>query len=119
MNPPEGYSVERDGAHAVALELEIDESLREEGRAREIVHAVQNARKSAGLVVEDRIALALSGDPALIAAAEAHREYLAGETLAVELELTAGAQVRRAEAMDYSEQAEIDGLPLSISLRRR
>ena len=117
MNPPEGYSVERDGAHAVALELEIDESLREEGRAREIVHAVQNARKSAGLVVEDRIALALSGDPALIAAAEAHREYLAGETLAVELELTAGAP-EAAEAMDYSEQAEIDGLPLSISLRR-
>ena len=118
MNPPEGYSVERDGAHAVALELEIDESLREEGRAREIVHAVQNARKSAGLVVEDRIALALSGDPALIAAAEAHREYVAGETLAVELEFTAGAS-EAPEAMDYSEQAEIDGLPLSISLRRR
>ncbi len=117
MNPPEGYSVERDGAHAVALELEIDESLREEGRAREIVHAVQNARKNAGLVVEDRIALALSGDPALIAAAEAHREYLTGETLAVELELTAGAP-GTAEAMDYSEQAEIDSLPLSISLRR-
>jgi isoleucyl-tRNA synthetase len=117
MNPPEGYSVERDGAHAVALELEIDESLREEGRAREIVHAVQNARKSAGLVVEDRIALALAGDPALIAAAEAHRDYLAGETLAVELELTAGTPAA-AETMSYSEQAEIDGLPLSISLRR-
>jgi isoleucyl-tRNA synthetase len=117
MNPPEGYSVERDGAHAVALELEIDESLREEGRAREIVHAVQNARKNAGLVVEDRIALALAGDPALIAAAAAHREYLARETLAVELELTAGAS-EAPEAMDYSEQAEIDGLVLTISLRR-
>ena len=117
MNPPEGYSVERDGAHAVALELEIDESLREEGRAREIVHAVQNARKSAGLVVEDRIALALSGDPALIAAAETHREYLEGETLAVELQLTPGAS-EAAEAMGYSEQAEIDGLPLNIALRR-
>jgi isoleucyl-tRNA synthetase len=117
MNPPEGYSVERDGAHAVALELEIDESLREEGRARELVHAVQNARKSAGLLVEDRIALALSGDPALIAAAEAHRAYVAGETLAVELELATGAP-DAAETMDYTEQAEIDGLPLSISLRR-
>ena len=117
MNPPEGYSVERDGAHAVALELEIDESLREEGRAREIVHAVQNARKNAGLVVEDRIALALAGDPALIAAAAAHREYVAGETLAVELKLTPGA-LGTAEAMDHLEQAEIDGLLLSIALRR-
>jgi len=117
MSPPEGYSVERDGAHAVALELEIDESLREEGRAREIVHAVQNARKNAGLVVEDRIALALSGDSALIGAAEAHRDHLARETLTVELELTAGAP-DAAGAMDYSEQTEIDGLALTIDLRR-
>ncbi|MGH2905058.1 MAG: class I tRNA ligase family protein [Solirubrobacteraceae bacterium] len=119
MNPPEGYSVERDGAHAVALDLEIDESLREEGRAREIVHAVQNARKSAGLVVEDRIALTLSGGPALIAAATAHRDQIAGETLAVELEITPGAPPPgSAAAMNHSGQAEIDGLPLSISLRR-
>ena len=60
MRAPEGYSVEREGAHAVALDLAIDEDLRREGRAREIVHAVQNARKSAGLQVEDRIALALA-----------------------------------------------------------
>jgi isoleucyl-tRNA synthetase len=117
MRAPDGYSVEREGAHAVALEQTIDDDLRAEGRAREIVHAVQNARKSAGLEVEDRIALALSGDPALIAAAAAHRDYLTGETLAVELELTPGAP-DATKAMDYSEQTEIDGLPLSISLRR-
>jgi isoleucyl-tRNA synthetase len=117
MKAPEGYSVEREGAHAVALDLTIDDDLRAEGQAREIVHAVQNARKSAGLEVEDRIALALAGDPALIAAAEAHRAYLVGETLAVELELTPGAP-DATKAMDYSEQTEIDGLPLSISLRR-
>ena len=62
MRAPDGYSVEREGAHAVALDLAIDEELREEGRAREIVHAVQNARKAAGLEVEDRIELALDGD---------------------------------------------------------
>ena len=69
LRAPDGYSVEREGAHAVALDLAIDEDLRREGRAREIVHAVQNARKSAGLQVEDRIELALDGDPALLAAA--------------------------------------------------
>ena len=71
LRAPDGYSVEREGAHAVALELAIDEDLRREGHAREIVHAVQNARKSAGLQVEDRIELALDGDPALIDAAQA------------------------------------------------
>jgi isoleucyl-tRNA synthetase len=116
MKAPDGYSVEREGAHAVALDLTIDEDLREEGRAREIVHAVQNARKTAGLEVEDRIELALGGDPALIAAAETHRDYLAGETLAVELDLIPDATAA-AEAMDYTEQTEIDGLALTIALR--
>ena len=82
---PRGLLVEREGAHAVALDLTIDEELRREGHAREIVHAVQNARKTAGLQVEDRIELRLGGDAALIEAAEAHRDYIAGETLAVEL----------------------------------
>jgi isoleucyl-tRNA synthetase len=116
MRAPDGYSVEREGAHAVALDLAIDEDLRREGRSREIVHAVQNARKSAGLQVEDRIELVLDGDPALIDAAETHRDYLTGETLAVELYLGAGA-AQAAPSMDYTEQADVDDLPLSIGLR--
>jgi isoleucyl-tRNA synthetase len=116
MKAPDGYSVEREGAHAVALDLTIDDDLRAEGQAREIVHAVQNARKTAGLEVEDRIELQLAGNPTLIAAAEAHRDYLVGETLAVELNLDGATGA--AAAMSYSEQTEIDGLPLSIGLRR-
>ena len=49
MQPLDGYQLEREGSHAVALELELDEELRREGLAREVVHAVQNARKAAGL----------------------------------------------------------------------
>ncbi len=116
MRAPEGYSVEREGAHAVALDLTIDEDLRREGRAREVVHAVQNARKRAGLAVEDRIDLALSGDPLLLEAAGAHREYLAGETLAVGLTLDGDAAALAAEA--HRERAEIDGLALEIALTR-
>jgi isoleucyl-tRNA synthetase len=115
MRAPEGYSVEREGAHAVALDLAIDDELRQEGHAREIVHAAQNARKTAGLQVEDRIELALAGDSVLIAAADANREQLTGETLAVELILGDDAA---AAAMDYSEQTKVDGLDLTIALRR-
>ncbi len=114
MKAPEGYSVEREGAHAVALDLTIDESLLREGRSREIVHAVQNARKAAGLEVEDRIELVLGGDPALVEAARAHEAYVSGETLAVGLSLGDGDPA----AMDYREQSEIEGLPLEIALRR-
>ncbi|HXD54155.1 MAG TPA: isoleucine--tRNA ligase [Solirubrobacteraceae bacterium] len=115
MRAPEGYSVEREGAHAVALDLEIDEHLREGGRAREIVHAVQNARKSAGLAVEDRIALSLQGDEALLAAARTHREYIAGETLAVELSL---GEANGTPSLDHAEAATVDGLQLGIALSR-
>ncbi len=115
MKAPDGYSVEREGAHAVALDLEIDDSLLREGRSREIVHAVQNARKNAGLEVEDRIELVLGGDAALLQAAREYEAYVSGETLAVSLTIgdpdaTAG--------MDYREQAEIEGLSLEIRLSR-
>ena len=115
MRAPDGYSVEREGAHAVALDLAIDEHLLREGRAREIVHAVQNARKTAGLQVEDRIELVLDGDPALIEAAATHREYIAGETLSPALELV-DRDAHATAATTYSEQTEIEGLALSISL---
>jgi len=117
MRPPDGYSVEREGAHAVALDLAIDEDLRRDGRAREIVHAVQNARKTAGLQVEDRIELAIHGAPELLDAAASDQDHLMGETLALVLDLGDRA-AQESASMDYSEQTEIDGLPLSISLRR-
>ncbi|HEY1517360.1 MAG TPA: isoleucine--tRNA ligase [Solirubrobacteraceae bacterium] len=85
MKPLEGYQVEREGSHAVALELEIDEELQVEGWAREIVRAVQRARQDAGLEVTDRIWLTLDGDDSLAAAARTHETYIADETLAVQV----------------------------------
>ncbi len=117
MRAPDGYSVEREGAHAVALDLAIDADLRREGRAREIVHAVQNARKSAGLQIEDRIELALGGASELIDAAASYGDYIAGETLALAVELGDRATAA-STAMAYTEHTEVDSLPMSISLSR-
>src|SRR5581483_6153804 len=96
-----------EGSHAVALSLEIDESLRAEGWAREIVRAVQNARQAAGLDVSDRIVLTLDGDDQLLAAARTHQGYIAGETLAT----TVGY-----ESLDGAEPVMIDGRPLKIGV---
>jgi isoleucyl-tRNA synthetase len=114
LRAPAGYSVEREGSHAVALDLTIDDSLRREGYAREGVHAVQNARRSAGLAVEDRIELALQGDGELLAAVREHRDYVAGETLSLALELGSAAPW----PAEHGEQVTIDGRPLTIELRR-
>ena len=108
MKPLEGYQLEREGSHAVALELELDDELRREGLAREIVHAVQNARKGAGLQVEDRIELALGGDDELVAAAQAFEDYIARETLALNVAYEDGG----------GSEATIEGRPLSIGVRR-
>ena len=96
LQPLEGYEVEAEAGHAVALQLELDDELRQEGLAREIVHAVQNARKAAGLEITDRISLALGGDPELLDAARAHEAYLTGEVLAtaVAYDATTGAGAR-------------------------
>jgi isoleucyl-tRNA synthetase len=82
MQPLDGYEVEAESGRAVALALELDEELIREGLAREIVHAVQNARKRAGLDVSDRISLTLGGDEGLVEVARTHEDYIAGETLA-------------------------------------
>ncbi len=113
LQPLEGYQVERSGRHAVALNLELDHDLRREGLAREVVHAVQGARKDAGLNVEDRIALTLAGDDELIAATRAHEGYVAGETLATSVSYDG------AEAGAPSSRARIEGRPLLISVERR
>jgi isoleucyl-tRNA synthetase len=85
LRPLDGYQVESESGRAVALALELDEELRREGLAREIVHAVQNARRQAGLEVTDRIELRLAGDAELLDAARAHQDYVTGETLATSL----------------------------------
>jgi isoleucyl-tRNA synthetase len=107
MKPLEGYQVEREGSHAVALELRVDDELRVEGWAREIVHAVQSARRDAGLEVSDRIALTLDGDESLIGAARAHEAYVAGETLATQISY---------ESADGAVPVLIDGRPLTVGV---
>ena len=109
LQPLEGYQVERSGTHAVALNLELDDELRREALAREIVHAVQAARKNAGLNVEDRIALTLGGDGELLDAARAHEQYLARETLATSLSFDGTA----------GNAADIEGRELRISVERQ
>jgi isoleucyl-tRNA synthetase len=108
LQPLEGYEVEAEAGHAVALQLELDEELRREGLAREIVHAVQIARKDAGLEITDRIELSIAGDDGLIAAAREHEAYLAGEVLATSV----------AYGDNGGDTVSIDGRDLSITVRR-
>jgi isoleucyl-tRNA synthetase len=75
------------GGGVVVLATELDDALIAEGRARDVVRAVQDARKAAGLDVSDRVRLTLGVPPAWRDAVETHRGLIAEETLATAVDL--------------------------------
>ena len=82
------------GGGFVVLDLALDDALRAEGYARDVVRDVQDARKAAGLQVADRIALDLTVPAEWVAAVEEHRELVSRETLASSLTVTPGPNRR-------------------------
>ena len=65
------------------LDVDVTPELEQEGRARDLVRLVQQARRDADLAVTDRIALTIAADDDWVDAARAHDDLIAGETLAV------------------------------------
>jgi isoleucyl-tRNA synthetase len=98
----------------VVLDLELSEELIQEGVARDVVRAVQQARKEAGLHVSDRIRLALALPEAMKAAVGRFRDYVSEQTLAVELEL--GGEVGGSDHSQH--QATLGGEAVQIQLAR-
>ena len=108
----EGWGVATEGGVTVALQLTITPELRLEGLARELIRAVQDARKAAGLDVSDRIALAIDATGEVAEALGTHRELVAAEVLATSL--TAG---RSADAT-YERPVDVDGHAVTIGFAR-
>ncbi len=114
VRPSERYAVAQDGAIAVGLLTDLDDDLRREGLAREVIRAVQEARKAAGLRVEDRIRLHLDGSGPAREAIDAHRARIAADTLATDLSVSHGAPFGGI----HHEERTVDGEPLAIRLDR-
>jgi isoleucyl-tRNA synthetase len=112
--PTEGYAVGQESGMAVGLTTEITAPLRREGLAREIVHAIQNARRAAGLRVEDRIALHLDGSGPVREAIDEFRAQIASETLVDRLSVGHGAPF----AGLHREELVLDGEPIAIRIDR-
>ena len=75
----------------MVLDTAVTPELAAEGLARDLVRAVQQARRDAGLDVSDRIALTIGGSEAVQAAARTHEQLITDETLATSFEVVAGA----------------------------
>ncbi|GAB3343871.1 isoleucine--tRNA ligase [Modestobacter lapidis] len=90
--PREGWTVASATGLTVALDLTLTPELERAGLAREVVRLVQDARKSAGLAVSDRIELWWTGEGPVAQALTEHAGQLSGEVLATSLHAaTAGS----------------------------
>jgi isoleucyl-tRNA synthetase len=96
------------------LDFELSESLVQEGKARDLVRLIQQARREAGLHVSDRIRLSLSLPPDWKAAATAFRDYLAENTLASELDV----EGNHLEGALFQQQAKLGNETAELSIAR-
>ncbi len=80
-----GYAVEAEGSYFVALSTELTDELISEGFARELVNKIQLMRKEADFNISDRIKISVQSTEIVENTLQAYRDYIMGETLALEI----------------------------------
>ena len=106
----EGLSVASGGGQTIALDLNLNNDLVNEGIAREIVNRVQNIRKSKGLEVTDKIEINIKSSVDLENAINSNLDYVKGETLAIKLYFS--------EKLDGGEIIEFDNITTTITINK-
>jgi isoleucyl-tRNA synthetase len=107
------WLVQSDGPYVVALDPTVNDELRDEGIAREVVSRVQRMRKEAGYEYTTRIRLWVDGAPVVRDAVAAHAGFVREETLARALGIG-----ERGSGTDLEQEVELDGLVAVVGIRR-
>jgi isoleucyl-tRNA synthetase len=106
--------VESDAGYTVALDTAIDEPLRIEGLARELVNRIQRLRRELNFEISDRIRLGVFGGQDIERVVAQHGDYIAAETLAVTLETGTAPAAGAAGA----HAVDLDGVAAVITIER-
>ncbi len=77
-----GWLVANEGNLTVALEIELNDDLKNEGMARELINRIQNLRKDCGLEITDRIKVTVTPNAQIETAVNAFADYIKGQVLA-------------------------------------
>ena len=80
------WLVASSGPLTVALDISIDEDLRREGIARELVNRIQNLRKESGFEVTDKIDIKFLKNDTVENAVLSNLQYIKSETLTADLQ---------------------------------
>ena len=111
--PPDGFSVVEEGPYVVAMETEVTPELAEEGLARELVHRIQNLRRSADFELTDRIVTYYQAPDDIASVMTGNFSgYIRQETLSDEL--VAESPPDGAE----KETSDVDGMEVTLGVRR-
>ena len=111
--PPDGFSVVEEGPYVVAMETEVTPELAEEGLARELVHRIQNLRRSADFELTDRIVTYYQAPDDIASVMTGNFSgYIRQETLSDEL--VAESPPDGAER----ETSDVDGMEVTLGVRR-
>ncbi|MBT8463035.1 MAG: isoleucine--tRNA ligase [Myxococcales bacterium] len=108
LSARDDFAAASGSGQVVVLDTRVDDSLRREGMAREVINRIQRARKTMDLPYEARIEVEWNAEGELAEAVEEHAARIARETLA-------SGFVRAAEASGEHD-TEIDGNPLTLSI---
>ncbi len=101
-----GWLVSNDGNLTVALEIELNDELRSEGMARELISRIQNLRKETGLEITDRIHVTITPTEKVKNAVSGFADYIKSQVLALDINLSEN---------DGSE-VEIDDMKINIKV---
>ena len=104
-----GWLVMNEGQLTIALDIELTQTLIEEGMARELINRIQNLRKSSGLEVTDRIRVTLSTNEQTDPAVQHFHDYIASQVLATSL---------KTDILTEGEQVEINGITLLLRIEK-
>ena len=108
----EGYASAMEAGYLVAIDTSLTPDLADEGMTRELVHLVQNMRRSAGFHISDRIVTWYQGNDRIAHVMEKHGGYIKEETLSLDL------QPGETEDGAYVEEHRIDGEAVKLGVKR-
>ncbi|MFI3328730.1 MAG: isoleucine--tRNA ligase [Rikenellaceae bacterium] len=99
-----GWLVASEGKLTVALDITLTDDLKREGVARELVNRIQNIRKDSGFEVTDRVNVEIQSVDSVVDSMQSYSEYVAAQTLALDIKVTAEPQGAFVVTSDLDEQ---------------
>ena len=108
----EGFDVESEEGMVVALDTFVDDDLKKEGYARDLVRYIQELRKEADYQVDDRIYISIQATGEVENAITEFADYIKKETLADELQQSGDMESDKEKVVDF------EGVNVKIAVRK-